>query len=323
MIKNRKVTENKYFIFDNPKQNGLIYLIKFFITKIECFFYKFILLLANPVDKQKKYDVVLCAIFKNEAPYLREWIEYHLIVGVDHFYLYNNDSDDNYKEVLKPYIDEEKVTLIDFPYKHAQMKAYCDCIEKFRKSAKWIGFLDIDEFVVPIKYNSIYDFLENFNNRPSVKLYWKVFGTSGLINRDVHDLVTEDFKIAWPKYDEVGKCFYNTRFNVNVKSPKMKTLHHIFWGNWNGIDIPPVNCFDSISLRGFDHVKSSEFPIQINHYFTKSYNEYFGVKAKKGDVFYKKNHYISKSFFYRHEMLCTKEDNNIFKYIIKLKLAMH
>ena len=43
-----------------------------------------------------KYSVSLCLIFKNEAPFLKEWLDYHLTVGVDHFYLYNNNSDDDF-----------------------------------------------------------------------------------------------------------------------------------------------------------------------------------------------------------------------------------
>ena len=56
-------------------------------------------------DKRKmKYQVSLCLIFKNEAPFLKEWLDYHLTIGVSHFYLYNNNSDDNYLDVIKPYI---------------------------------------------------------------------------------------------------------------------------------------------------------------------------------------------------------------------------
>lgn len=318
----RKINENKYFIYDHPKKLDFIYWVKFFVTKCQVFFYRLCFLFMRGNSKKKEYNVVICAIFKNEAPYLREWLEYNLIIGVEHFYLYNNNSNDEYREVLKPYVESGKVTLIDFPFEHAQIRAYKDCIEKFKNKAKWIGFLDIDEFIVPIKDNSIVDFLKNFNNRPSVKVYWKVFGTSGLIHRDVGELVTEDFNTAWSKYDEVGKCFYNTSFNADNDSKRMKTLHHVFWGDWHGIKIPPVNCFDSISLRGFDHVKGEKFPIQINHYFTKSYDEYFKVKAKKGDVYYKKNHYGEERFFYRHEMLCTQVDSNISKYLIRLKLAL-
>ncbi|MBR7025230.1 MAG: glycosyltransferase family 2 protein, partial [Selenomonadaceae bacterium] len=46
------------------------------------------------------YDLAVVAIFKNEGHYLKEWLDYHLFAGVEHFYLYNNNSTDNYEEVL-------------------------------------------------------------------------------------------------------------------------------------------------------------------------------------------------------------------------------
>lgn len=54
----------------------------------------------------KKYKIVLCAIFKNEGRFLKEWIEYHRLIGVDHFFMYNNNSTDNYIEILSKYINE-------------------------------------------------------------------------------------------------------------------------------------------------------------------------------------------------------------------------
>ena len=33
------------------------------------------------------YDLAVVAIFKDEAPYLKEWLDYHLAAGVEHFYL--------------------------------------------------------------------------------------------------------------------------------------------------------------------------------------------------------------------------------------------
>ena len=46
----------------------------------------------------------VCAIYKNEARYLAEWLEFHLLAGVEHFFLYNNDSTDDHREVLAPYL---------------------------------------------------------------------------------------------------------------------------------------------------------------------------------------------------------------------------
>ena len=43
-------------------------------------------------NKEKDYKVSLCTIFKNEAPYLKEWIEFNHLIGVEHFFLYNNNS---------------------------------------------------------------------------------------------------------------------------------------------------------------------------------------------------------------------------------------
>ena len=181
---------------------------------------------------ERQYKVSIGAIFKNEALYLKEWIEFHRIVGVEHFYLYNNNSDDNYREVLEPYIKRNIVTLVDWPKNQAQIEAYKDCIHKYAKETRWMGFVDIDEFVVPRKTDNIYDFLQAFENKyGAVKLYWRMYGTSGHMARDVKGLVTEDFTVCWSKYYDVGKCFYNTAFGFDEKSPKNDYLHHNLWTN--------------------------------------------------------------------------------------------
>lgn len=40
---------------------------------------------------------------KNEKPYLKEWLEYHLLQGVEHFYLCDNGSTDGTDAYLEPY----------------------------------------------------------------------------------------------------------------------------------------------------------------------------------------------------------------------------
>lgn len=43
------------------------------------------------------YFLTCLAIFKNEAMNLKEWLDHHLWQGVEHFYLINNGSEDDYK----------------------------------------------------------------------------------------------------------------------------------------------------------------------------------------------------------------------------------
>ena len=54
-------------------------------------------------------------IYRNEAPYLAEWLEFHRLVGVERFYLYDNESEDDHLEVLAPYIEEGIVEVHEWP----------------------------------------------------------------------------------------------------------------------------------------------------------------------------------------------------------------
>lgn len=314
-------TETKYFVLDSPYKIGIKSCIKNILDVIKAISYKLILRNANNTVSEKKYNVSICAIFKNEAPYLREWLEFNHLVGVEHFYMYNNNSDDNFRIVLEPYINSGLVTLIEWPYNQMQMEAYKDCIKKYSSETKWLGFIDIDEFIVPKSTDNIYDFLKPFEKKSgAVNIYWRLFGTSGRIERDLTGLVSEDFTVCWPKYCNIGKCFYNTEFDFDFNSIKNDCLHHCFWANYKGKDIPPVNIFDHVCVGNRNVADKYDFPIQINHYFTKSYKEY-ALKRAKGDVYFKINPH-DEEYFYEHEMKCTATDYSAYKYLIKLKLAM-
>lgn len=314
-------TENKYFILDNPRKKGIRTFIKQNLLETKSFIYKSLLDISHPKITEKKYKVSVCAIFKNEAPYLKEWIEFNHLVGVEHFYMYNNNSEDDYLSVLNPYIEKGWITLVQWPHNQMQMESYKDCIKNFASETKWLGFIDIDEFIVPKSTDNVYDFLQPFERkRGAVSIYWRLYGSSGLIERDLKSSVAQDFTVCWPKYSDVGKCFYNTAFKFDFNTKKNSCLHHNFWANWHGINLPPVNIFDKICFGGRNIAKKEEFPIQINHYFTKSYKEY-AIKRAKGDVYFKINPHDEK-YFYEHEMKCTAVDYSAYKYLIKLKLAM-
>ncbi len=52
------------------------------------------------------YYLGLVAIFRGEDSYLVEWIEFHRMMGVDHFILYDNGLEKSSQILLKPYIDK-------------------------------------------------------------------------------------------------------------------------------------------------------------------------------------------------------------------------
>ncbi len=139
---------------------------------------------AGLLQAEKKHTLSICALFKNESPYLKEWIEYHKLIGVDHFYLYNNGSWDGFKKALQPYIKAKLVTLIQWPdftgplmnnddiwALSTQVAAYENAAKwKAVKETKWLLFLEVDEFLVPCQEGKITDLLKKYDSYPGVIL---------------------------------------------------------------------------------------------------------------------------------------------------------
>lgn len=147
-----------------------------------------------------KYYLSICAIFRNEAPYLLEWIEFHRFMGVEHFYLYNNLSNDDYLSVLKNYIDSGLVTLRDWPEmwrRETQSNAYMDCLERYRNESRWIAFIDLDEFLFAPNAESLPDVLSEYERFPGIVVNWQVYGSSGH-KKKPEGLVIENFTMKAP-----------------------------------------------------------------------------------------------------------------------------
>jgi len=143
----------------------------------------------NGPDKPK-YNLSICATFKNESRYLREWIEYHRLIGVDHFFLYDIGSSDGYKPALRKYLRDGVVTLINWPdlsknlsdaigLLSTQLPAYENAIRvAARGKTKWLVFVDVDEFLVPLHTDNLIQILEKYKDFPAVLLTREFFDAS-------------------------------------------------------------------------------------------------------------------------------------------------
>lgn len=165
----------------------------------------------RPAKTVYPYELGICAMFKNEAPWLKEWIVYHHdVLNAKKFWLYNNDSSDNFEEVLQPFIERGIVELIDWntadeshhikgvsdiDWYPCQLGAYNDCMKvRALGKAKWVAVLDIDEFLVPVHgVDSFYKMLADAEKRRkgTIKFSWRIFGTSDVWDLASNDLLTE------------------------------------------------------------------------------------------------------------------------------------
>ena len=326
----KTVEETKYLYIDY----GMVRNFKYYYRRILLFFHDiFYFFIISYFNKRKfkpretKYYLSICAIFRDEGIFLKEWIEYHLIAGVEHFYLYNNFSDDHYKEVLQPYIDKGIVDLTEWPVPYGQFAAYEDFWKKYKNETKWICFIDIDEFFCPLYETDLKVWLKKYEKYPSILVYWKMFGTSGIIEHDPAKLSLEQYTVCWDKLRTLGKNIANTDWDFEDEH-----LHHIYTkirvGRRN-IAIPPINVFGKFVKWNIHRLKrdrvsdSCNFALQLNHYWSRAWNIYEG-KMGKGNALSEEWFNIRKrqEYFDHHEFRNKAVDYKIFRFLLKLKMAM-
>jgi len=204
-----------------------------------------------------------CINFKNAAPYLAEWVEFHLLVGFEHFYLYNNNSEDDYQSALEPYVRAGLVTLIEWPQKPALPKSYEDCVAKHKHEARWIAFLDDDEFLFPTERADVRKVLKAYERYPGVAVHWLLFGSSHFI-QSPPGLVTENYLLRKEGVNEYIKTIVNPR---RVRC--LHDSHHWFYEfkEW------PVDEKKRPVLGSKSSPATAEV-LRINHYHSKSLEDY-------------------------------------------------
>ena len=168
------------------------------------------------------YDLAVVAIFKDEGKYLREWLDYHLLAGVEHFYLYNNDSSDDYAEVLAPYVENNLVTLTDWSGRFVMYSAYNDAIARHRFDCRYMAFIDLDEFIFPKTNQSIVEVVDEvFSRDPNAAalgINWQIFGSNGEEKADYSRGVLERFTRRAPSDWAIIKEDKANIGNIYIKS---------------------------------------------------------------------------------------------------------
>lgn len=307
---------SKYLMFDRPHKINMRYIVKIVSYPIFNIWYKLLCSFIPKDHRTCKYTVSICSIFKNESKNLIEWIEYHLIVGVEHFYLYNNNSSDNYEEILKPYIESNIVTLVEWPPYPGQCSAYNDCWEKHKNSSQWIAFIDCDEFICPRYNQNITDFLNSYSNYPIVLMYWLMFGTSGIFIRKEGKCMIEQLTSCYEKPINIGKCIINTRFQI---LPFDKSRIHIQTALFHSFEIPPINYDRNFIVRDIHRINTFPMSIQLNHYWSRFYSDYLEKQKRGGGI---SGQWITDNVFLRNENHNKAKDFLIFRYLIQLKIKL-
>lgn len=222
------------------------------------------------------YKVAIVAIAKQEEEFIKEWVAYHYILGVDHIFLYDNGHTPGLAFILDEFSDFVTIRKIKkkrFSKELIQRRAYKHSFFNGLKDYKWSCFLDLDEFIVLNKHKDIHTFLESYEDTDQILLHWKIFGHSGQFNSP--ESVINSLIYRHRNTSEIVKCIVQTK---DLRDHEILTH---FCKIKNGIT---VNARKEVVTPYMKiPVKNGFYDAHINHYHCRSY-KHFANRIKRGEV---------------------------------------
>ena len=250
-----------------------------------------------------KYYLTIVVIAKNESAYISEWLAFHKLQGVEKVFLYDNDSTDNMRDVLQPYIEDGYVVYNEIPGRYRQYDAYNDAINRYGHLAKYMAFIDCDEFMMPVNSDkSLLEIIDSVfrkdGNAGGLGINWCIYGSSGHETKPERGLLMENFTHR-------SHVNYERNFTIKciVKPYCVKGFSHphypMFRPGFYNIDFQgeliPFWRNEIIEYEG----------IRLNHYYCKSKEEYVKrISLGKADS----PHKLSMDYFYKDDRNEVQDD---------------
>ena len=234
----------------------------------------------------------ILTVIKNEHEYLDEWIKYHLNLGIDHIFIFEDIDSDSHREITDKYgkrvsLDNIAMILNKCEKKRAKnIKEYkrisVQCLyfqialsylrDKFSDIYDWCFLIDNDEFITFENDNdNLNDILNLYKEYDAFIMSWKCFGANGLIHKPDYSNkgVIDIYDKETPIYQQVKPCYKLKSF----KREFLKTHH-----------CPTKLC----NWCNTDYLKTKNYTtynkIYLRHYITKSWDEYVWKRKIRGYI---------------------------------------
>jgi hypothetical protein len=230
----------------------------------------------------------ICSVYKDHAEYLPEWIEFHRLVGAERFFLYDNESSDDHTEVLAAYVERGVAEIHHWPTPPSVERgvpwsiigALDDCIERHRGDSRWIAFIDVDEFLFSPTGRPLTEVLSSFEEFSGVEVSRFDFGPSG--HRTKPDGLVIESYLHRRAYTRPKKDWEHVKSIVDPgRVDRAFNAHGFFYTQGYAVRENRVRAIEEPPGR-------KTFPIgsllRINHYITKSVEEYMAKRAQWADL---------------------------------------
>ena len=212
----------------------------------------------------EKKTLAVAMRVRDDLDCLKENIEYHTLVGVEHFFIYDHKSVIPLKDSLKEYKNVTVKSISNFNkfFTCADLK---DCHDQNKDKFKWIAFIDVDEFLVMKDGNTdLREFLKPYEDYGGLCVWEKRFGSSGHKKKQKSVIQAYTYCTRWSGGNY--KTILNTKFGCPSTNVHWSDYIKGKFGvdeNFNKVITPPI----------VNKIKTSE-KIQINHYQNRSEEDY-------------------------------------------------
>lgn len=255
-------------------------------------------------------------IVKNEHLYLNEWIKYHLDLGIEHIFVFEDFDSETHKSITDTYgdkvtlnnifsilnEDDRKVALelkktkkwnVQHIYLRNALK-YVGSLNKF----DWCFVIDADEFVT-LEGDALDKVLPLYENHDAFIMLWKCYGADGHISK--------------PDYTEKGVIETYTKEVCNniIDKPQslVKTCYNLkryrpeFFHNQHRPSDVCKWCNTDLKRN----IRATYSKIYIRHYVTKSWEEFAWKRIKRG-FFWGKTRLFDMFFLANPEFVSMKKE---------------
>lgn len=207
------------------------------------------------------YNSIISTYVRDDDDYLDEWITYHLSIGFEHIVMYDHKSIIPVKNIWG-----EKVTVIRIDRDSLFIPNYLNQDTLKSHPSYWMAMMDVDEFLVLVQHTNINDILKNYESFGALGVPWSRFGSSGHRTKP-EGLVKDNY--VWRGVDEPMwiKSIINTQYCVSICDPHRGEYTR---SAVNEEGVPFVGPITDSPRKLF----------RINHYFTKSYEEWLKKVAR-------------------------------------------
>jgi Glycosyltransferase family 92 len=221
---------------------------------------------------QAKYFLAAMIRVKDEARFLPEWLAYHLNIGVEHVFIYDNNSSDNTEAIIAPFVAKGFATYTRWPKTPASPSCHLDFLARFGCEAEWVAFFDADEFLFERTPGLLLDLLRRSLDEPAIAFNWRYFGSSGY-ELIPDGLVIENFNRANANLDHHVKVVARPRAIHRYRNS------HNFYYRGSRLARTPNGRW----VPGSFSEPNNDLPFVLRHYVYRSKADY-ERKTARGSV---------------------------------------